>query len=281
MQQTPAPAETADAPQPLAAALLDAELLKIREQRDAWLGLLKAIGVWFASIVLLIAMQILVAVPYVIYLAANKRLPDMNTLATDKTLVFLTILSVIPTHLLTLLVVWLVVSERGKYPFWKRIGFEWPKSMGAIGGIGVCVLIAGVLLLVGFAVTQFWGGNKTQLDLLIESSMPSRLVTAFIAVFTAPLIEELVYRGVLYSAVERTLGTAVAIGVVSLLFAGVHVFQYVNNISVITVITILSFTLTLVRAYSGKVLPSFVIHLVFNGVQSLVIALAPFMGWNT
>jgi hypothetical protein len=36
--------------------------------------------------------------------------------------------------------------------------------------------------------------------------------------------------------------------------------------------------LTFVRAYSGKLLPSFVIHLVFNGVQSLIIALAPFLG---
>ena len=42
-----------------------------------------------------------------------------------------------------------------------------------------------------------------------------------------------------------------------------------------------SFTLTYVRAYTGKLLPSFVIHLVFNGVQSLIIALAPFLGWGS
>jgi membrane protease YdiL (CAAX protease family) len=91
-------------------------------------------------------------------------------------------------------------------------------------------------------------------------------------------VEELVYRGVLYSAVERALGKIVAVGVVSLLFAGVHVFQYSNNIAVITVITLLSVTLTLVRAYSGRVLPAFVIHFVFNGIQSLLIVLAPFVG---
>jgi membrane protease YdiL (CAAX protease family) len=116
------------------------------------------------------------------------------------------------------------------------------------------------------------------LDLLVESSIPARLATAFVAVFTAPLVEELIYRGVLYSAIERALGRGIAIFAVSLLFAGVHVFQYINNVAVITVITLLSFTLTFVRAYSGKLLPSFVIHLVFNGVQSLIIALAPFVG---
>jgi membrane protease YdiL (CAAX protease family) len=140
------------------------------------------------------------------------------------------------------------------------------------------MLAAGVLLAIGFLVTNFWGGSKTQLDLLVESSIPARLATAFVAVFTAPLVEELIYRGVLYSAIERALGRGIAIFAVSLLFAGVHVFQYINNVAVITVITLLSFTLTFVRAYSGKLLPSFVIHLVFNGVQSLIIALAPFVG---
>ena len=131
------------------------------------------------------------------------------------------------------------------------------------------------------AYEWIWGGSKTQLDLLVESSIPARWATAFVAVFTAPLVEELIYRGVLYSAVERTLGTAVAVISVSLLFAGVHVFQYINNVAVITVITLLSITLTLVRAYSGKVLPSFVIHLIFNGVQSIIIALSPFFGWGS
>jgi uncharacterized protein len=115
------------------------------------------------------------------------------------------------------------------------------------------------------------------LDLLVESSLPARFATAFVAVFTAPLAEELIYRGVLYSALERAAGVAVAIVVVSLLFAGVHVFQYSNNFGVITVITLLSFTLTLARAYSGSVLPPFIIHLVFNGIQSLVLVLSPFI----
>jgi hypothetical protein len=43
---------------------------------------------------------------------------------------------------------------------------------------------------------------------------------------------------------------------------------------------VLSITLTVMRAYSGKVLPSFVVHLVFNGIQSIIIALSPFTGWG-
>lgn len=242
--------------------------------------LLVAIFTWFGSVLLLLFVPVIIALPYFIYLWRTSGVPTPETLTADKTFIFISIAAIVPTHLLTLALVWYVATEGRKYPFWKTIGFEWPKSVGPVVGTAACFLIAVALLVVGFAVTSFWGGGKTQLDLLVESSIAARLATAFVAVVTAPLVEELVYRGVLYSAIERTLGVGVAVGAVSLLFAGVHVFQYVNNISVITVITLLSITLTLVRAYSGKVLPSFIIHLVFNGIQSIIIALSPFMGWG-
>ncbi len=277
-QQTPLSGEqaeerTSDLLQPVSSAE--------DERTNPWLKLLFAILTWFGSVLLLIFVPAIVAIPYLVYVWKTRGMPRPEALTTDKTFLFISILGIVPTHLLTLLLVWLVATEWRKRPFWKTVGFEWPKSVGPVIGTALCVLAAGVLLGIGFLVTNFWGGSKTQLDLLVESSIPARLATAFVAVFTAPLVEELIYRGVLYSAVERALGRGIAIFAVSLLFAGVHVFQYVNNIAVITVITLLSFTLTFVRAYSGKLLPSFVIHLVFNGVQSLIIALAPFFGWGS
>jgi membrane protease YdiL (CAAX protease family) len=280
-QQTPQPTEHAglsqqyptDLPQPVPSAESDAQ--------NPWLKLLFAILTWFGSVLLLIFVPAIVAVPYLVYLWRTRGMPRPEVLTSDKAFLFISILGIIPTHLLTLLLVWLVVTGWRKRPFWKTVGFEWPTSVGPVAGTALCILTAGVLLAIGFLVTNFWGGSKTQLDLLVESSIPARLATAFVAVFTAPLVEELIYRGVLYTAIERALGRGVAIFAVSLLFAGVHVFQYVNNVAVITVITLLSFTLTFARAYSGKLLPSFVIHLVFNGVQSIIIALAPFFGWGS
>lgn len=277
-QQTPLSGEQAEE---LTSDLLQPVSSAEDERTNPWLKLLFAILTWFGSVLLLIFVPAIVAIPYLVYVWKTRGMPRPEALTTDKTFLFISILGIVPTHLLTLLLVWLVATEWRKRPFWKTVGFEWPKSVGPVIGTALCVLAAGVLLGIGFLVTNFWGGSKTQLDLLVESSIPARLATAFVAVFTAPLVEELIYRGVLYSAVERALGRGIAIFAVSLLFAGVHVFQYVNNIAVITVITLLSFTLTFVRAYSGKLLPSFVIHLVFNGVQSLIIALAPFFGWGS
>lgn len=245
-----------------------------------WFNLLKAFLVWLASIILLAVVQLIFTIPYFIFLWKTNGPPKVEVLTTDKILAFLSIIAVFPSHLLTLGVIWLMVTEGRKKPFWKTLGFEWPKSASPLVVTSICVGLAISLLMIGGLVTHFWGGSKTQVDLLVESSIPARLATAFVAVFTAPLVEELVYRGVLYSALERTLGTVIGVIVVSLLFAGVHVFQYIDNVAVIAVISLLSVTLTVVRAYTGKVLPSFIIHLVFNGIQSLVIALWPFLGWG-
>lgn len=245
-----------------------------------WFNLLKAFLVWVASIILLVAVQLIVTLPYFIYLWVTTGPPKVEALTTDKIVAFLSIVAVLPSHLLTLLVIWLMVTEGRRLPFWKTIGFEWPRFASPSIVTMACVGFAIILLALGGVATHFWGGSKTQLDLLVESSIPARLATAFVAVFTAPLVEELIYRGVLYSALERTLGKVIGVIVVSLLFAGVHVFQYIDNFAVIGVISLLSVTLTLVRAYTGKVLPSFIIHLVFNGIQSIVIALWPFLGWS-
>jgi membrane protease YdiL (CAAX protease family) len=280
-QPTTLPAEAAGVPEVLISEPAVTILGPQTKQDQPWINLLRAFGTWFLSLLLLLFVPLIAVLPYVVYVWRTRGMPRPEVLANDKTLLFLSILGIVPTHVLTLLLVWLVVTRNRKRPFWKTIGFEWPPLAGPLVSTLACILIGGALFVVGAVVTSFWGGSKTQLDLLVESSLAARFATAFVAVFTAPLVEELIYRGVLYSAVEQALGRVIAVGAISLLFAGVHVFQYQNNIAVIVIITLLSFTLTLVRAYTGKLLPSFVIHLAFNGIQSVVIVLAPFFGWGS
>jgi membrane protease YdiL (CAAX protease family) len=203
--------------------------------------------------------------------------PTPEALSTDKGLIFFSVAGVLPTHMLTVVFVWLVVTYGGRRAFWKNIDFEWPKKYSHLVVTLLSVLAAMVLYLVAVGITKLYGEHKTDLDLLIESSVYTRMVTAFVAVVTAPLAEELIYRGLLYRALEKAAGMGIAIAVVSLLFAGVHVFQYRNNIAVIVAITLLSITLTLSRAITGKVLPAFIMHLVFNGIQSVFIVLSGFI----
>ena len=56
--------------------------------------------------------------------------------------------------------------------------------------------------------------------------------------------------------------------------------QYYNNFGVIAVIAVLSIVLTVVRARTGKLLPSYIIHFVFNGIQAVLLVLAPLLEKN-
>ncbi len=250
--------------------------LRILNPDDPSWGIPKALLTWAASIGFLIFVPVLVILPYVVYLSLNSRVPPPQAMGTDKTFLFLSMLGVIPAHILTFGVAWIVVTNWGRYPFWETVGFSWPKSFGPWTSAALYTGVALVLLGVGALVTSILGGGKTQLDQLIESSYQTRVATAFLAVVTAPFVEELIHRGILYPALQRALGVPAAIAIVSIMFAGVHVYQYSNNLGVIAVITLLSLTLTVVRAVTGKLLPSFMIHLVFNGVQSVLLLIQPF-----
>lgn len=243
----------------------------------AWLEVAKAIMLWVTSFILLVSVPIITALPYAAYKLLSAGASAGQALATDKVLLFFSVLGILPAHLLTLVVIWMVISEGGRRPFWKTIRFEWPEGISPATTAIVCVVLA--LILFGFAqlVTYIYGERKTDLDLIIQSSIYARIATAFMATATAPLVEEVIYRGVLYRAVERAAGVMVAVPVISLLFAGVHVWQYRNNIAVILVITVLSIVLTVSRALSGKVFPAFIIHLAFNGIQSFFIVLGGFI----
>jgi membrane protease YdiL (CAAX protease family) len=243
----------------------------------AWLEVAKAVVLWATSFILLLSIPVITALPYAGYRIVTLGADYAQKLPTDKMLLFFSILGILPAHLLTLAVIWMVMSEGGRQSFWKTIGFEWPKGLSPALTTLACVVLALVLFGLAQLVTYIYGERKTDLDLLIESSIYARIATAFMATATAPLVEEVIYRGVLYRALEKAAGIAVAIPVVSLLFAGVHVWQYRNNIAVIIVITVLSIVLTVSRALTGKMLPAFIIHLAFNGIQSILIVLGGFI----
>ena len=245
---------------------------RVTNADDPQWGVAQAFFIWVTSVVLLIIVPGLAVVPYVIYRALVFGSQQSQPLLADKNFIFLSILAVLPTHLLSLLLVWFVVTNSGRRPFWQSLGWSWPANFGP----GKSVLLASALLGVGLLITRVFGGGETQLDHLINSSYGARVATAFLAVATGPLVEELIYRGVLYSALQRAIGMLWAVVVVSVLFAGVHVFQYYNNFAVIAVITMLSVALTLIRALTGRLLPSFIVHLIFNGIQSLFLVLQPF-----
>lgn len=275
-------------------------------------GIFAAAVAWIASVALLVFVQLLFIVPYGFFKYRNDGLPAfVQGMQTDPIAILLQILSVIPSHLLTLVVVWMIVTQFGKRPFWRAFGWSWSANFRLWQSVGVAAAMLGCGILIGW----LFGGGDTQLDQIVESSTAARVTVAILATATAPLVEELIYRGLLYSALlkgltrfnaqravihaNRTAMNSAAnviderrafeitgqarrtamiwtVFIVSLIFALVHVLQYKNNLGVIIAVALLSFVLTLTRALTGRLLPCFVIHLVFNGIQSLFLLLQPF-----
>ena len=230
--------------------------------------------VLIGSIVLQFAFSILFFLPYLIQLSLRPDAPTnlVEFALTDKTAIFLQVIAILPAHLFTLALVWAVVTRFGKLPLLAPLGLKWSGYRWLWGSVGLGIVLCGV----GWGLAWLLGAEKpTQLDQIINSSLAARYALAVLAVFTAPLVEELVYRGVLYSALHRLVGSLPAVIIVLGVFTLIHVPQYWPNVGVIAAVGFLSVSLTVIRAYTGRLLPCVVIHFVFNGIQAVVLVVEP------
>jgi membrane protease YdiL (CAAX protease family) len=108
---------------------------------------------------------------------------------------------------------------------------------------------------------------------LLQSSHAAVYVIALMATFSAPLVEEVVYRGILFSALQKSAGVVWAILIVTMLFAGVHFFQYWGSPGTIFLICFLSLGLTILRYRTKSLLPCIILHTLINGLQSVALVL--------
>lgn len=233
-----------------------------------------AILTWFASVFFI---AIIPTIGVFIYLAQTGiNLTDSAKLTeaiqNDPNALLVNIIGVIPAHILTLLLAWLVVTYGKKYSFREMLGWEW-------GGFKVLHLLG---IVIGFFIFAAILGNfipEQENDFLkmLRTSRSIVFVVAFMATFSAPIVEEVVYRGVLYSAFQRTFGVPLAVFLVTLLFAAVHVPQYYPSFVSIFVICLLSLVITLVRVKSNNLLPCIILHTIFNGIQSVLLIVEPYL----
>lgn len=234
-------------------------------------GSWQALLTWILSVALLFLLPLVFAIPYVIYYYQGTVTSEI--MMTDKTFIFVNVFLNIPVHILTFLLAWAVITQLGKFRFKEMVGWSWSPKIGFWRSAGLALLLFGAAMV----LVILFGGPQTELEKIIQSSRGTALMLAFLAVATAPLVEETVYRGVMYPALKRSIGTAGSIIVVSSLFAVGHVLQYWPNFGVISAIVLLSISLTVVRAITGRLLPCFIIHLIFNGIQAIDIVVSPYI----
>jgi membrane protease YdiL (CAAX protease family) len=245
--------------------------------QPAW-GPLTAVGVWAASVAAIIIVPIIaVVVWYIISKARGAEVPGFQ--AKDELiewlksprLLLVQVASTFVAHAITLAICWAVVTKLGTRGFWASLGWHW----GGRSPVFWLLFSAGVIVaLVCFsqvAIRFLPESQDTAFAELLRSSRQVRVAVAVLATLSAPIVEEVIYRGVLFSALRNRTGVAVAVGLVTMLFAGVHFLQYSGAWVTISGLIFLSLILTVVRARTGSILPSVTIHFVNNAFFSLLI----------
>jgi len=227
-----------------------------------------ASAVWFLSVLAIIIFPIFFIIPYVLL---NKQI-SLESFATDSTAIFLNLIAIVPAHLFTLAVAWFVVTKNNKFSIKDTLGLS---SGGFRWWYYPVILIA--FFAVAAVVSYFIPDGDNELLKILRSSRMAVFAVVILATFTAPLVEEVVYRGVLYSAFQRSVGVTGAVVIVTFMFAAVHVPQYWGSPGTILLICLLSLLLTLIRVKTDNLLPCIIMHTIFNGIQSIVLVIEPYL----
>jgi len=113
---------------------------------------------------------------------------------------------------------------------------------------------------------------STPLNEALEGTHSIGLILVFLAlaILTAPLIEEIIFRGYFFHVVKRWLGTRRAVVIIALTFAFLHVGQYWGDWPAIAIVTFLGFALTMLRAWSSSTVASTVAHYVYNASVTFI-----------
>ncbi|REJ78170.1 MAG: CPBP family intramembrane metalloprotease [Acidobacteria bacterium] len=237
-------------------------------------GSLVALLFWVFSVAQIMIVPMLFLTPYfgIKTLQGWSGEQFQSAVFSDPNAVILALLGTFGAHVLTMIVGWAIVTRFNKHSFTEVLGWKW-------GGFKIW---HGALIFVGvyaFAIsmTLLLGTQDNEMQRILNSSRSAVIGVALIATFSAPIVEEVIYRGVLYSAFQRTFGVPVAIAAVTVIFATVHVAQYYPDGATILSIVLLSLVLTLIRALTGNLLPCVVFHFVFNGFQSVLLILQPYL----
>ena len=90
------------------------------------------------------------------------------------------------------------------------------------------------------------------------------------AVLVAPLVEETVFRGYLYPLFAKYFGVAASVLVTGVLFGLMNGAQLGWTWSLVAVLTAVGIIFTFVRARTGSVFASFLLHLGYNSMIAAV-----------
>ncbi len=244
---------------------------KVTSENPSW-GIPESAMLWLASYFAMLSSAVIAIVGFVFVAGwLGAAIPGGEDIVRHPPALVAGVLSSAVGHAITLLLAWVVVTDGGREPFLDAIGWGWGNGIGFRHVMATFGIVYAVTIAVGALVAE----PETPFKQMLETSYGVRVAVGIVAVLTAPIAEEVVYRGVLYPAVARRFGAITSVVVVSALFLLVHAEQYASAPAIMLPLGLLSVALTTLRAMSGSIMPSVVLHLLFNGVQVALLLIVP------
>jgi membrane protease YdiL (CAAX protease family) len=164
----------------------------------------------------------------------------------------------------------MLLGMRGHPRMLQTLQWNWPHWRRALA---FAVLAMGCAL----AIAEVGSLFNIPPDLPIEQAMKDRSVANMFLIFgilPAPFAEEFYFRGLLYPALDRKIGSVAAIVITAVTFTALHAPQLASTVVPLVMLFVVGLILTLIRALTGSLAIAFVFHVVYNASLFLLDALA-------
>ncbi len=234
---------------------------------------------WHHLIVFLVFIFITLLGTQAIFLAAYAPHQKMTTQQLEEYMLSkpqVAIGSTIAIYALVLLFLYVTLALLRGQPFWSTLGWRkiLPKSDGQARNPLLFFFIGCGLSLLVFGLTSvIKTPENTPIEAVFKYKQTAMLFVAM-AVLVAPLAEETIFRGYLYPMFARWFGVLPSIVVTGVLFGLMHGPQLGGAKSLIAVMSLVGIIFTVVRARTGSVFASYLMHLGYNSLIGVSLVLA-------
>ncbi len=167
-----------------------------------------------------------------------------------------------------LLFLYAVVRRRTDQPVWRTLGWRKldapalnPLAAGALFLVCGATLAIIIQVLSRFVATDV----KVPIEALFTDRRNALWMMGF-GILVAPLAEETVFRGYIYPVIARRLGVAAGVVLTGMFFGMVHALQLWGAWGQIGLLMLVGMIFTGIRAWTGSVVSSYLLHLGYNSL---------------
>ena len=185
----------------------------------------------------------------------------------DVNMVLFSIILQILLSFSALIVIYLIVTKKYDISFARAFGLSFENLRPSLNtGIFVTAIIIITTTFISM-VFYFFTGIEPRNPYIEMTEQKLKWLT-ILAIFLAPIVEEIFFRGFMQPAISKLTGPFLGIIITALIFGASHT-QYIDYSAAIFSVTAIGLILGITKYYTGSVMPGIFAHL-FNNVLAIL-----------